>query len=410
MSLIMDALKKAQQLRLKEFRGGSPHRPSEPKTKGSLTSLGRIGGIVGAGLVCLFVLLFVFGRLVPPPVTTKPNQAVAVIKKKPSIPITKNLSQEPSIDILSQPMGSPSLSKEIPNQPQDVLSQPKEILSQSKDHLSSPQVEKTLAKREPLIEKKTEEPPARQMAQEKKVIGMKPDKKAAIEKSLLLPPPPSPKEQVATASMDVKKEEDKHRTLMSDILTHFNWGVHFHNQGETLKAIQAYQKVIQLDPTYIEAYNNLGIIYQEINDFDRALGVFQRSIEINPQYEKGHNNLGILLYHNGRYEQAIEAFQKALAINPNNIESHINLGILYKQQGQPDKAIASYQKALDINPLRGETHYNIGLLYEQLEKVELAIDHYQKFIQLSSGSHPGLALKVHERLDYLSRVRANQRR
>jgi len=401
----MDALKKAQQLRLKEFRSGSLHRPSELKTKGTLTSLGRIGGIIGAGLVCLFVLLFVFERLGPPPVITKPNQAVYVIKKKPPTPITTKPTPEPSIDILSQPKDILSLSKE-----KDTLDPPKDTLSLPKDKSSSFQEEKPRSKITPSVEEKREKPPLIQMAKKPQVTKVEPPKTTVTQKELTPPPSASLKKELPPKSPEAEQEEGKDRTLAADILTNFNWGVHFQNQGETLKAIQAYQRVIQLDPTYIEAYNNLGIIYQEINDFDRALGVFQRSIEINPQYEKGHNNLGILLYHNGRYEEAIEAFQKALAINPNNIESHINLGILYKQQGQPDKAIASYQKALDINPLRGETHYNMGLLYEQLEKVELAIEHYQRFIQLSSRTYPALALKVRERLDDLSRVRTNPHR
>jgi len=395
MSLIMDALKKAQQLRLKEFKGAPFYRPSELKNKGGLTSLGRIGRIIGAGLACLFILLFVLWRLVPSPLITQPNQVVAVIKNKPSIPITKKPTQEPSKDILSQPM--------------DIPRQPKEILSLPKNHASPLQAEKSPAKKEPSIERKREEPSVAQMAQEKKGTIVKPQKKTVIEKSLTSAPP-SGKEQVAAASIDVKKEEDKYRTLMSDVLTHFNSGIYFHDRREFSKAIQAYQKVIELDPAYIEAYNNLGIIYYEMGNFDRAFGAYQKSIEINPQYEKGHNNIGILLFSKGRHEEAIEAFEKALAINPNNIETHLNLGILFKRQGQSGKAIESYQKALAINPLQGEIHYTIAGLYEELGNFDLAIAHYQNFIQLSSRSHPGLALKVQERLDYLSRVKPNPSR
>lgn len=389
----MDALKRAQQLRLKEFKGAPFHRP-QLKNKAGLTSWGRMGRIIGAGLVCLFILLFVLWRLGPSPLITQPNQVVAVIKNKPSIPMTKKPTQEPSKDILSQP--------------KDILRQPKEILSLPKDHPSPLQVEKSPMKREPSIEKKREEPSMTQRAQEK-VVGVQPDKKGAIEKSLTSAPP-SEKEQVTAASIDVKKEEDKYRTLMSDVLTHFNSGIYFHDRREFSKAIQAYQKVIELDPAYVEAYNNLGILYYEMGDFDRAFGAYQKSVEINPQYEKGFNNLGILLFSKGRHEEAKEAFEKALAINSNNIETHLNLGILFRRQGQSEKAIESYQKALAINPLQGEIHYNIAGLYEELGNFDLAIAHYQKFIQLSSRSHPGLALKVQERLDYLSRVRPDQRR
>jgi hypothetical protein len=374
MSLIIDALKKAQQLRLKEPKGTPSATSSHPDNKKSLRSLGKRWVVIGMGLASLVIFSLIFWRLFSPTSTSIPIRTAVRIEKKAPVPIEEKKPQEASKDVLS-----------LPKDPQNL---PKDILSLSKDHPSSPQIEKSPPKIEPSIKAKREEPPIKQMA---------------------IPPSPAPlKEKAPAKSIEVKREGDKEPPFASEILTHFNLGVQFYNQREFLKAIQAYQKVIELDPTYIEAYNNLGIIYQEIGNLDRAFGAYQKAIEINPQYEKGHNNLGILLYLKGRNEEALEAFQKALAINANNIESHINLGVLFKKQGQLDKAIESYQKALDINPLHREIHYNIALLYEQLENVELAIGHYQQFIKLSSPSHSDLVSKVQRHLDDLMKAKKDK--
>jgi type IV pilus biogenesis/stability protein PilW len=379
MSLIMDALKKAQQLRLKEFKGAPFFKHPHPKNK---TSLAKRWMAIGAGFLCLLILLFVFWRPVSPPPITKPDRAVVLIKKKPPAPKAEKISQEPL----------------------------KEVPGPSKDQPPSPPVEKTPPKIGPSGEEKGKEPLKKPSVDEKEAKKVKPQEKKIIVKRPTPTPPAFLKEEVPKRFFEMEHEIGKDKTLALDILTHFNLGVSYYNQREILKAIQAYQKVIEVDPTFIEAYNNLGVIYQEMGDFDKAFGAYQRSIEINPQYEKAHNNLGILLYFNGRYEEAMRAFQKALAINSNNIESNINLGILFKKQGQLDKAIESYQRALDINPFRGETHYNIGLLYEQLEKVELAIDHYQKFLQFSSRTYPGLASKVQSHLIHLTGAKGDKRR
>ena len=135
----------------------------------------------------------------------------------------------------------------------------------------------------------------KQMAQEKKVPGVQPDKKGAIEKGLTSAPP-SGKEQVVTGSIDVKKEEDKYRTLMSDVLTQFNSGIYFHDRREFSKAIQAYQKVIELDPTYVEAYNNLGIIYYEMGDFDRPSGHIRSRSRSTLNMRKGITTLGFFSF------------------------------------------------------------------------------------------------------------------
>jgi Tfp pilus assembly protein PilF len=399
MSLIIDALKKAQQLRLKEPKGTPFPTSLHPDSKKSLKILGKRWTIIGIGLAGLVIFALVFSRLFSPPSTSIPIRTAVRLEKKVPVSIEEKKPQEPAKDIMSLP-------KDVQSLPKDTLSLSKDIPSSPKDkepaeglpyvgaalsgRPSPPQIEKSPPKIKPSIKEKREEPPIKQMATP--------------------PPPASLKEKAPGKSIEVKEEGEKERPVGSEILTHFNLGVQFYNQREFLKAIQSYQKVIELDPTYIEAYNNLGIIYQEIGDFDRAFGAYQKSIEINPQYEKGHNNLGILFYLKGRNEEALEAFQKALAINSNNIESHINLGVLYKKQGQLNKAIESYQKALDINPLHRETHYNIALLYEQLENIDLAIGHYQQFIKLSSPSHSDLVSKVQRHLDDLMKARKEKRR
>jgi tetratricopeptide (TPR) repeat protein len=265
------------------------------------------------------------------------------------------------------------MSKDVPSSPKGILSP--EFIKGPKDALSltrRPQIEKLPSK---------------------------------VEASIVPSPSAILKEKAPTKSIEVKSEGEKDRPLSSEILTYFNLGVRLYSQREFLKAIQAYQKVIELDSTYVEAYNNLGIVYQEMGDLDRAFGAYQKSIEINPQYEKGYNNLGIIHYLKGCHEEATEAFQKALTINSNNIESHINLGVLFKKQGQWDKAIESYQKALEVNPLHKEIHYNIALLYEQMENVELAIGHYRQFIKLSSPSQSDLILRVQRHVDELIKTK-----
>ncbi|MEW6375390.1 MAG: tetratricopeptide repeat protein, partial [Thermodesulfobacteriota bacterium] len=252
----------------------------------------------------------------------------------------------------------------------------------------------------PSLNEKRGEPPIKQVAVEKKVIKPVTPLSPAPSTSL--------KEKTSAKGIEVKREPDKDRPFASEILHHFNSGVQFYNQREFSKAIQAYQKVVELDTTYIEAYNNLGIIYQEMGDLESAFKAFQKSIEINPRYEKAFNNLGIVFYTSGRHEEAVVAFQKALTINPNNIESHINLGILFKKQGESGKAIESFQKALSINPLCGEIHYNIAILYEQLENIDLAIGHYRQFIQISSKSHPALVSKVQKHLNELMKGRKDK--
>jgi Tfp pilus assembly protein PilF len=369
MSLIIDALKRAQQLRINGSEGSPILRYTHPDKK-RRKSFPKRGILIGMGLTCLCFLLIVLLKPVSLPFAIPTHRADIVLEKKPSALAAKKMSQEPPKEGLNVSMDPPILPHEetLPSTPLSSTNKGKgESLSKW-----IPEEEKT-----------------------------KPPKKMLTKKRLPSLPPVAQREETSPPLFGVEQEGKKKELPAPDILTYFNSGVSFYNQREFSKAIQDYQKVIELDPTYVEAYNNLGIIYQMVGDGKRAFDAYQKSTEINPRYEKGYNNLGILLLIKDRYEEALEAFQKALSVNSNNIESHINLGILFKKTGQWEKAIESYQRALAINPLHRETHYNMALLYEQMENLDLAIRHYQQFIQLSQKSHPELVSKVQRHLNTL---------
>ncbi len=384
MSLIIDALKKTQQLRLTGSEGSQLLGYPYPRKKDEKNSK-KQWFVISAGLIGFCVLLFIFFRPASSPLATQTNGATVPIEKKPFVPVAEKTPSEPPWDASNLPG----------NEDPVLANQPPDLAGSEQAALQEPFIA------ESVLIPRPSPPPAKKGSPATKLPLVPKRREPPAEQS----PPPLPSaslnEGAPSKSIGVEQEGGKGHALASDVLNHFNSGVSLYNQKEFSKAIQAYRSVIELDPTYVEAHNNLGIVYQTLGDLDGAFNAYQKSTEINPRYEKGYNNLGLLLMLQGRYEEALGAFQNALALNPNNVESHINLGILFKKRDQWEKAIESYQKALAIDPLHRETHYNIALLYEQLEKTELAIGHYRQFIQLSSASYPDLVMRVQKHLNGL---------
>jgi len=396
----MEAIKKAQQLRLPEGKG-TPFFKGPGSASGKR---GRVGkyfwtlSLPGLGLILLF---FIWGNYHPPERTSPKELKVASVEVKDT-PIALKTEKEPA-ELPRESAFPPRLEKPqvavnpLPEKKREQpIAQQQPVLKKMAEEQNIGKVESPETKGIPAIVPPLESAYVREAKKTPAVTQ-------ATSASISSPPAPIAPE-AAPKPFAIEKEREKDQSAQAaDVLAHFNQGVYFYRQREMAKALQSYQKVIELDPAQAEAYNNMGILYQDLGDFNRAQEAYQKALEINPRYEKAHNNLGTIFYLANRYEESIAAFQKALAINPRNIESHCNLGALYKKIGQREKAVECYQKALAINPLHGETHYNIGLLYEQAEQIEPAIDHYQKFIQLSFRTHPDLAARVKRNLDYLIR-------
>jgi len=77
-----------------------------------------------------------------------------------------------------------------------------------------------------------------------------------------------------------------------------------------------YTKVIEIDPGYIEAYNNRGCLLVEEGNFERAIRDFSYAIEIKPDYATAYFNRGSAWRSLKEYRSAIEDFEKAMTIDP----------------------------------------------------------------------------------------------
>lgn len=192
-----------------------------------------------------------------------------------------------------------------------------------------------------------------------------------------------------------------------EVLKLFNLGVYYQKQGNTVKAIEEYGRVLELDPDNAEAHNNLGVIYKEQNDLDKAEMHFTHIISLNPAMDEAHNNLGLIYYLKGNQRGAMSEFQKALELNLDNLMTQINLGLVYKAQGLDRKAIDAIENVLSIEPFHAEAHYNLAILYEGLGHLERATWHYTRFVNNAGANYIDLTRKVSEHIKELEVASGN---
>lgn len=180
----------------------------------------------------------------------------------------------------------------------------------------------------------------------------------------------------------------------NEVVSYFDLGVYYQKQGNTRKAIEEYERVLQLDPDHAETHNNLGVIYKERNELDKAMEHYQRVVSLNPGMDEAHNNLGVMHYLRGEQGEAVAEYRKALELNPDNLISQINLSLVFKAQGQEQRSIKILENVLSIDPFHSEAHYNLAILYEKLGHLEIAIWHYTRFTDTAGNNYLALIRTV----------------
>jgi tetratricopeptide (TPR) repeat protein len=118
--------------------------------------------------------------------------------------------------------------------------------------------------------------------------------------------------------------------------------------------------------------------------YDRAVEAYRRAIELDPTLADAHCNLGAVLYNRGRRTPSRRCFERCLELEPNHVEAHFNLANLLEEEGCDEMALSHYRSALGANPFYSDVYINLALLYEKLGLTGRARDHWRRYLQLDS--------------------------
>ncbi|TFW10490.1 tetratricopeptide repeat protein [Oxalobacteraceae bacterium OM1] len=108
----------------------------------------------------------------------------------------------------------------------------------------------------------------------------------------------------------------------------------------------------------------------------QAVQCYQRAIEIDQRYADAYVNLSCLLIEAQQYLEAFAVCQEGLAYCPNASLLYFNLGVLYEDLSDPANALRSYEEALRCDPMLADAHFNAAQLCEQIGETKAAIRHY----------------------------------
>ena len=158
---------------------------------------------------------------------------------------------------------------------------------------------------------------------------------------------------------------------------YYNMGVIFQNQGNLIKAIKVYKKVISIQSDHAKALINMGVALKDQGKLNEAIKIFNHLILIKPNHAEAYNNIGTIFRLQGSLKKAISSFEKAILINPNYSDSLSNLGNALKDQGKLDEAIISYNKAISVNPYDAETHHNLSFALLKIGNFKKGLDEHE---------------------------------
>jgi tetratricopeptide (TPR) repeat protein len=153
----------------------------------------------------------------------------------------------------------------------------------------------------------------------------------------------------------------------AEALAHFVEASALEESGEIEKALQAYRKVLDVDPGQSDLAAHVAILLLRQEHYPEAIDVLKDAIKANPKDAGPYSQLAVIY---ARYlkkiDQAIDYANQAIRIDPRNIDAYQRLCEIEAAAGQEKKAIQALDRALAVQNNDPAFWAQLGKLYASL--------------------------------------------
>ena len=177
----------------------------------------------------------------------------------------------------------------------------------------------------------------------------------------------TPQEQEQLASPRTVEPDGYRYFLRGNVYLNRSW-----SEQDISTAVDMYQKAAELDPEFAIAYASLSIghsaMYSEFHDHThrrlmRARQAVDKALYLEPDLPDAHYALGMHYYNYQEHESAMIEFSIALRSQPNNSDLYSAIAAVQRDLGEIDSALVNYKTAFRLDPLSPLKAFNISYTY-----------------------------------------------
>ena len=165
-------------------------------------------------------------------------------------------------------------------------------------------------------------------------------------------------------------------------MAYLMFGMNFKETGDTVRAINSFQKSVEFDSEMIDAWINLGQLYETLGDplaaryFDNAVRVAPNDVyalHAKADYHSKQNEL----------EDAINTYRKIVKADPQYVEAYFNSGLIYLDMDSLQQAQQQFDLAVKVSPTHIQAYYYRGLASELQGNASSARKDYEQALRMA---------------------------
>jgi len=155
---------------------------------------------------------------------------------------------------------------------------------------------------------------------------------------------------------------------------------------QTTRAIQQYERVLDLDPENVDALVAVASLLVEQGRYDEAGNYYARAMEVAPDRTDIYEAIANTFANVKDRAKAIQVLQRALRFNPNVPLLYVNIASLLEQDNRPEEAKKIIEEGLKKLGDKAEFFVALGEIAERQKNLEEALRYYRKACDLATNN------------------------
>lgn len=174
----------------------------------------------------------------------------------------------------------------------------------------------------------------------------------------------------------------------------YNSALKLAQDGKNKAAIEKLNDAIKAHPTFMLAFNELGVQYQKVGELDKADEALQSALKISPTSFAPLVNHGIVLVRLKKYAEAEADLRAALTEDDKSAIAHFYLGRALAYLGQFDEAEKELNTAITLGGEQmKEAHRYLGAIYHARGDNERAIAQLETYLRIAPKAEDAGAVR-----------------
>lgn len=155
-------------------------------------------------------------------------------------------------------------------------------------------------------------------------------------------------------------------------------GLGFLARDDYTRALPYFERAVDADPDYAEAWYQTGFCYGMLGRHAESLKASKQVIRLRPEWPATYSNMGASYFALGQFKESVDSYRQAIRLEPYNADSHYALGLAYGKLNQTQDEIQALRRTVSLRPDHANAYERLALAYFRMKRYGEALGAFEQ--------------------------------